>query len=348
MTILLIIIGLALIILVHEAGHFLAARLMGIRVLEFGFGFPPRLWSREVGGTLISLNALPFGGFVRLYGEDAAAEDNRGRAFVHQPFGKKAVTLLAGVFMNVLFGWLMFSLVFSLGIPEHLLLAGVSPDSPAAAAGLMPGDVVFEAAIGPRVLTDPVRSGELIAAVKEYKGQPVQLVIRGEEGMRTVSLVGRTNPPPGEGPLGVELSEIGFAALSLFPAVREGFRATVEALAGVTAGFWELVTSVFTRPEILQSVAGPVGIVNVALQAGSLGTVYLIQLLALISLNLAVLNLIPFPALDGGRFILALLERARGIAVPSRIQIAVNAVGIVALMILMVVVTIQDIGRIVR
>lgn len=414
MTILLVIIGLSLIILVHEAGHFLFAKLAGIRVLEFGFGFPPRMFGalrrhgrriergsieesvretvtdtprgevteivrevREVdevtpvsswvfffgkprveeaerawrsGATIYSMNWLPFGGFVRLYGEDGVPDENgggtaHGVAFSAASFPRKAVTMLAGVTMNVIFGWLLFSAVFMVGTPEHLMVADIAPGSPAAIEGIVPGDVITRAEVNGNVLVDPIASDAFIALTKGAAGAPMTLSLQRGSETTKVTVAGRTSPPPGEGALGVALQEIGTTRLPFFSALWEGMLAAGRMLGAVAVGFYDIITGIFVHPEIFKSVSGPVGIVDAAVQTGSLGIVYVLQFMALISLNLAVLNLIPFPALDGGRFLVLLFERLFRRELSRRFQMVVNSVGFVALILLMVFVTVQDVGR---
>ena len=390
MIIVLVIIGLSLVILVHEAGHFIVAKLSGITVLEFGIGFPPRLFGalrrreREVdevvpatkwlfffgkpgveeaeraereGATIYSVNWLPFGGFVRMQGEDGSPEAGEDAAmpvktsaaksvpFANVSFWKKAATLAAGVSMNVIFGWLILFAVFLIGTPQHLMIAEVLPDSPAAAAGLTSEDVILSARLDATTLADPVSSDALIALVRSSGEKPIRFEVKRGDAVRTVEIAGKTNAETGAIQIGVSLSDAGLAPLPFHSALWKSIQATGETLVAVVAGFWYLVTRVFTTPEVLKSVAGPVGIVNMAVQSGSLGLIYILQFLALISLNLAVLNLIPFPALDGGRILLTVIEKVFGRPLPRRFQTAVNAIGFVALILLMVVVTVQDIGK---
>jgi|GEM_PF-121642 regulator of sigma E protease len=416
MVILFVIIGLSLIILVHEAGHFLFAKLAGIRVLEFGFGFPPRMFGalkrhgrrveresieesvretvtdtahgevteivhevREIdevvptakwtfffgkpsveeaedawrsGATIYSLNWLPFGGFVRLYGEDGVSTDEseregrkHGIAFSAASFPRKALTMLAGVTMNIIFGWVLFSAVYMIGTPEHLMVADIAPASPAEAAGLVAGDVIVRVEAGGVVLEDPIGTNAFIGLTKANLGEPMALSVQRGSDIHAVTVTGRVNPPAGEGALGVALNTIGTTRLPFFSALWEGMRSTGQMLVAVAVGFYDIITGIFVHPEIFKSVSGPVGIVDAAVQTGSLGIVYVLQFMALISLNLAVLNLIPFPALDGGRFLVIAFERLFRRELSRRFQMVVNSVGFVALVLLMVFVTVQDVGR---
>ncbi len=343
MIIVVVVISLSALILVHELGHFWAAKIFGVKVEEFGLGFPPRLWGKRIGETVYSLNLLPFGGFVRIFGEDS--EEKLPRSFSTQSISRRSVIVLSGVLMNVILGWFVFSLVFFAGAPKHLLITQVAPSSPAEAAGLKDGDIVLEVKKGKILLTDPVPSKEFIELVNRSPAETFRMKIRRGKEIIEAELAGRVTPPSGEGPLGISLVDIGFAGEPLAKSFVKGFELTVSTLKLVTLAFLNFFAKFFIAPEILETVAGPVGIFTIAAQAGSLGFVYLLELLAFISVNLAVLNLIPFPALDGGRFLLLIVEKLKGSPISRRIQVIINALGFAFLIILMILVTIQDIGR---
>jgi len=344
MIIILVIIGLSVLILVHEFGHFLAAKVFGVKVEEFGLGFPPRLFGKKIGGTVYSVNLLPFGGFVKIFGEDGNEEAERDdKSFSHQPVWRRLAIILAGVFMNAVLGWLVLSSVFAVGAPEHLVIAEVAPGSPAAEAKLKSGDVIWEAR-AVEVLGDPVESGAFVDLVENAPGEIFLKIKRGND-IFEATLAPRKNPPAGQGPIGVSLVEIGFPAEPFFKSFYRGLTATFQTLGLVAGGLWTFFSRLFVSPEVLETVAGPVGIFALSARAGYLGLVYLLQLLAFISLNLAVLNLIPFPALDGGRFLMLIFEKIKGKPISRRLQMAVNAVGFVFLIGLMLVITWRDVLR---
>lgn len=345
--ILIVIIGLSLLILFHELGHLVVAKLFGMRVDEFGIGFPPRLFGKKIGKTIYSINALPFGGFVKIAGENGGEENeqNHGDTFTTKPIWKRSAVILAGVTMNFVIGWFALSAVFFVGIPEHLMVSDVAQDSPAAIAGIEQGDVILQSLHAGVVLADPVPLDDFIGSVKTSYERDVELTLQRGNEVLSVSLKGRENPPAGEGSLGVGLVEIGAAPLPFFESIGEGFLTAGAFLGTMVSFFIEFFSKIFVDPSIVKSVAGPVGIVSIASQAGSLGLVYLINLFAIISLNLTVLNLIPFPALDGGRFIMLIVEKIKGSPISLRVQQGVNAFGFLILILLMVVVTVQDIGK---
>lgn len=349
MVIVYVVIGLSLLILVHELGHFFIAKASGVRVDEFGFGYPPRLFSKNVGETKYSVNALPFGGFVKIYGENATEVDKSDpdykRSFVYQPAWKRSAIILAGVFMNVVLAFALLSIIFMAGAPKHLGVSSVMGDSPAEKAGIQSGDIVLEAEVGESSISDPIAVDEFIEMVNENKGKEFTLTIqRGEETFEK-NVLARKNPPEGEGSIGIMLADMGIEKKGFFGAVWKGFKTTGQLLKRIAVGFYTIVTQIFTDPGAVKGVAGPVGIFMLTKQAGSVGLVYLIQLIAVISLNLVIINLLPFPALDGGRFLFILIEKIKGSPVPDKFQTAANAFGFLLLIALMIVVTVKDISK---
>lgn len=346
MNILLVIIGISFLIFGHELGHFLSAKFFGVRVDEFGFGFPPRLFGKKVGDTVYSVNALPFGGFVRIHGEDTVAGEERDpRSFASQPVWKRGVVMLAGVFMNFVIGWLILSAVFMAGIPSHLGVLDTAPGSPAAEAGIKAGDFIVAAAHNDNKLSDPVSAESFVSFVDRAGTDELTLTLdRGGEKI-SVSLRGRENPPKGEGSLGVGISDTGVPSSSFFGGLGKGAEEMANMTKLIAAGFVSLIGNAFTNPSVLKEVAGPVGVVSIASKASGLGFVYFLQFLGLLSANLVVLNLLPFPALDGGKFLFLLYEKARRKPAPEKVQMAVNVGGFALLILLMLLVTVQDVVR---
>lgn len=346
MTILIVIIALSLLVFVHELGHFLAAKYMGMKVNEFGIGFPPRVLSKKVGETTYSLNALPFGGFVRIFGEDPDEADidslDRERSFSHQPAWRRTVVILAGVFMNILFGWILLSFVFMSGIPERLIVSDVLPDSPAAQAELRMGDTIVGAEVAGTSLED-VNADSFVSFVRDNPGETFLLSVQRGNEVISIEVAGREISE--EGIIGINVVDSGVESRSFFPALWDSLSVTIGTLIAITIAFFSLIIGIFTTPEVVESLAGPVGIFVLAQDATAMGVVYLSQLTAIISLNLAILNLIPFPALDGGRFVMIIAEKIKGSPISRNVQVGINAFGFIILLVLMVLITIQDVGR---
>ena len=333
---LIVLIGLSLLILGHEAGHFVAAKRFGLKVDEFGIGFPPRLKAFKKGETEYSVNWLPFGGFVKIAGENDQFDEDRGieapagdrsRLFSSQPVWKRAIITAAGIVFNFVAGWLLLAVIFMIGTPSVLLVRDTVSDSPAAAAGLMSGDVIRGFKSAERkdgtVPFSVVRNGEELS----FEVKPV---LEGEA-VR----------------IGVMLEEGGAPRLGFFSAIKESFLAALRIAKMTVMAFGQLAKGLFSEGKLIEGVVGPVGIFGVAQDAGGFGLIYLFQLLALISVNLAVANLIPFPALDGGRLLLLLVEKLKGSPVPKKVEAVLNVAGFALLILLMVLVTVRDVGRIV-
>lgn len=345
MIIILIILSLSLLIFAHEAGHFFVAKKMGMKVEEFGFGFPPRLFAWKRGETEYSVNALPFGGFVRIAGEhdrllngaeslEALPAEEKRRIFSFQSASRRSAVILAGVAVNFLLGWLLLSAVYAVGTPKQVFINAVEPESPAESVGLQAGDRIIGFST-----TD-----EVIAFVGAHRGQEIALTIDRGGTEQTVRVTPRMPEQTDKGALGVMLTQGGVEKSGIFVALWDALRDSFAVFWGTIVGLFVLLKTIVLQGTLLQGVVGPVGIVATASQTGALGFMYFVQLLAVISLNLAAMNLIPFPALDGGRFLLIMLEKIKGSPVPRTTELWVNGVGFFALMALMVLITIRDIG----
>jgi regulator of sigma E protease len=336
MSILIIIIGIAVLILIHELGHFLTAKFFKVKVEEFGFGFPPRLLGKKFGETLYSLNWLPFGGFVRLLGESPVApvpEDEKTRSFSHQPIWKRSLIIIAGVVMNFVLGWLMISSLLFFGGDGPVAITAVVPDSPAAVVGLQAGDL----------MPDFTSAEVFIDFVNENRGQEITLNIkRGDEEMSLV-VVPRLQVKEGEGALGVGIAQAGLPKLGFWDSIGEGFMMSIRIILAIAIALVNLVVGVFTGGVVFESFVGPVGLFQIVSQTGQLGLAYLLQLISLISLNLAVLNIFPFPALDGGRLLFLAIEKIKGSPISPKREALVNAAGFIFLLLLMVAITVKDI-----
>ena len=348
LSVLFVIAGLSFLIFIHEAGHFLTAKFFKLKVDEFGFGLPPRAWGKRVGETIYSLNWLPFGGFVKVFGEEggenitmvgpgekaSAASPDYGRSFNVQPAWKRAIVIAAGVIMNFLVGWLLVSAVFMIGSPEGVIITDVREGSPALSAGFKPGDR----------LSEFKSAEEFISFVAARKGEEISFSVeRGGEAVRVVATP-RANPPTGEGPLGVGVAE-GGGRLGFFEALYAGSGATLELIKGVFLGIINLLVGLFSGRPNLAGVAGPIGILGVATEVGSYGFVYLLQLLAVISISLGVFNVFPFPALDGGRLFFIIIEKIKGSPLSIKTERLSNGVAFAILLLLMALISIRDVVK---
>lgn len=341
----LVIAGLSLLILGHEAGHFFVAKLFGLKVDEFGFGFPPRLGAKKKGDTEYSLNWLPFGGFVRISGERGefamtdgsmdkpVSEADKKRLFYNQPAWKKSLIVLAGVAVNYILGWLLISTVLMIGSPQTLVITGTQPNSPASQAGIIAGDIVM----------NYKDSQNFIDFVNSHEGQLISIPVLRNGKEIDITLTPRTNPAPDQGAIGVLLEQGGSLQEGPIAAIRDGFLDAAIIFWLTLLAFGQLIQQIFIHASIPAGVVGPVGIFGVAEETGKIGLTYLLQLIGIISINLAIVNLIPFPALDGGRFLMVLIEKIKGSAIPEKVEAWINGLGFALLILLMIVITFRDV-----
>ncbi|RJQ26678.1 RIP metalloprotease RseP [Candidatus Parcubacteria bacterium] len=337
----LVIIGLVFLILVHEFGHFIVARFFHVRVEEFGIGYPPRVWSKMKGGVLWSINALPFGGFVKILGEDGG--ENDPQSFSRQKIWKRIMILCAGICMNMIAGWIFFSGVYITGSPARAIIMEVKENTPASIAGLKNGDIVIAVSSPTELLKIP-NADEFTSFTKRSVEKAITIEVSRSGRTESVSLIPREHPPEGEGALGVVITNAGFEKHSFFSGLWQGFLTTIDVTIAIILGLVSFFANLFS-PGAFDSVAGPVGVVKIAADMGKLGLAYVFQIIGLISINLAILNLVPFPALDGGRVLFLIIEKFRGRAVSPKVEQTVNMVGFLALIVLMIVVTFKDVSR---
>lgn len=341
----------SLLVLVHEFGHFLAAKKAGIRVEEFGLGYPPRLVSIKYGKTLYSINLLPFGGFVKLYGEEGEVEKGKSpkRAFFAQSKKKRIAVLLAGVLANFLLGIACFSFIYTrVGIPTEtskVFIAGIAKDSPAEEVGLAIDDEALF--VNEEKVSSLKHFQEL---VQQKKGEEILLkVYRKKENQELeFKLVPRVNPPEREGAIGVALTNIEmvfYRNLSMpFRAIFIGVQEAVAWGGMVVVGLFVMIKNLVFG-QLPQDVAGPVGIYQLTTGVARQGLLMVLQFIGVLSVNLAILNVVPFPALDGGRILFVVLEKVIGRKVKPKVEQITHMLGMALLLFLMLIVTINDLAR---
>ncbi len=338
-TITITLVFFTVLIIGHEAGHFLTAKFFGLKVHEFGFGFPPKLLSRIIKGTKYSLNLIPFGGFVRIHGENLTdIMDVSDRTNFQNLFWiKKVVIIASGVFVNLVMGYLAISLVFFIGITQSLFVTDVMENSPAKIAGFLPQDKIL----------DFKTNSDFVNFLKNNEGKEILIsVIRSGQEIN-LKANPRTNPKEGEGRLGVILTEDGIAKSSIPESLVMGAQASFNIILKIIETFINLFTGIFSANlDILNKVSGPVGVVGALGEANSLGLVYLLQLFGLISLNLAVLNFLPIPALDGGRLLFIVIEKITRKKIDLKVESVFHIVGFLILIALMTIITAHDIIKI--
>jgi regulator of sigma E protease len=333
---------LGLLVFVHELGHFLAAKKLGVGVEEFGFGYPPRLRQTKIGETTYSINIIPFGGFVKMIGVDDFLSKDK-RAFTNKPPWSQAAILFSSIGANFLLAVLVFSLVFRLGVlePVRVTIEDVLVGSPAATAGFQKGDLVL--AVNGVEIKD---GGSLVSEVRQHLGETILLGIKRGETTLALEIVPRREYPADQGPLGIAIkTHFEKKSYPLWKApivgITESFKLTRVMIEGLRKMFADLIL----RRVVPKDIAGPVGIAQLTGEAVSFGSLAVLQLIGFLSLNLALVNLLPLPALDGGRLLFVLIEAVFGRRVYPRAQKQIHTLGFVFLIILMVLVTAQDFHR---
>lgn len=419
-TLLIFIVVLAILVLAHEWGHFIAARKNGIKVEEFGFGFPPRIFGIQIftgqtlkkvgetetvetdietyslpdgqavieekvidkikevdvvvpvkrwqfvwgnkdiqsssdfkGGTIYSLNWIPLGGFVKIKGETGEFADEPD-SFVFQRVWRRAIVLAAGVTMNFVLAVVFLAIGFMIGLPQSLdsvssharitdakiEVQGVLPGSPAAQAGVVVGDRIMRA----DNLTN-LRVGDLQNYMNLKNGQTVGFAFTRGSDLIETDITPATLSQTGRGGIGVSLLESGIVSYPWYWALYEGLRSAVLFSWEILKAFWFLIAGIFRGAPVAENLSGPVGIAVLTGRVARLGFVYLLQFTAMLSLNLAILNFLPLPALDGGRILFLIIEKIIGRPVKRVVENLIHTVGFALLMLLVVFITYKDVMR---
>lgn len=360
MNILIFIIVLGVLVFIHELGHFLFAKLFNIRVEEFGFGYPPKaLKLGNFRGTDITLNWIPFGGFVRILGEGGNAElseEDKKASIGAKPRWQQFLVMAGGIIFNIIFAWILISASYMGGIQSsvdnvpksyefeetQLAITSVQTGSPAYESGLEPGDIVLEYRTPDLVVYPSNEDTEDFSSFINdagSKGQTVEIAVLRGEGIEAISVTPQEGVIEGRFGIGVGINQVGELRLGFFQALGTGLVNTFLYLGLVVDGFVQLITGSIP----LDAVSGPVGIVGQVGQATALGFTFLLSFTALLSLNLAVLNAFPFPALDGGRMLIIIIESIIGRSLPEQAVNWVNVVGFFILIAFMIFITIKDI-----
>ncbi len=360
MSIIIFVIIITALIFAHEFGHFLLAKLFKMRVDEFAIGFPPKIFSWKYGETVYSVNLIPFGGFVKIYGENNDNDEDsteiikEERSFASKPRYAQAIVLLAGIVFNILFAWMLFSASLYIGAPTaagpgetgKLMISSVITASPAEISGLKPGDIVTEIDTDKQI-TDPTPD-DIKNTVASSQGKSISIKI--ERGGKVIPLnitpVKNISGESKDFAIGIEMVLVSIKKLPLIASVLQGAQTTVTSFKDTAISIYSFLFQAFQAKANLGQVSGPVGIISIVGDASRFGFGYLLSFAAVISLNLAVINLIPFPALDGGRILIVCIEAIRQKAIRARTINWINGVGFLLLIIFMVIITYSDLSRI--
>ena len=330
MTIIYAILIFCVLIFVHEFGHFIAAKACGVKVNEFSIGMGPAFFKRQRGETLYSLRILPIGGFCAMEGEDEDSEDER--AFNNKPAWQRAIVLAAGAFMNLLTAVILMIIIAFWSGQATTVIDEVQTDFPAYEAGLQAGDEIV--AVNGEKIDD---WEEILSLIGAGEGAETDITVMRDGREATFSTQPEYNEEAGRAMVGISAR----VSHNLFTAIGDGVKNTGE----MTVMMYDIIKQLITGQVSTQELSGPVGIVYMVNDTARAGVIYVVYLSALLSLNLAVMNMLPFPALDGGRLLFLLIRKITGKKVTDEMEGKIHFIGIVLLMALMVYVTWNDIVR---
>lgn len=330
MTLIYAVIIFCMLIFVHELGHFITAKICGIKVNEFAIGMGPAFFKRQKGETLYALRVFPIGGYCAMEGEDEDSDDER--AFNNQPAWQRAIVLAAGSLMNLITAIiLMIIIAFYVG-QATTTIDVVNEDSPAYEAGIMAGDEVT-ALNG----TELEKWADFQTVIGENEGEPVTLTVLRNGQEKEIIVIPEYDKDADRSLVGVTPTKVHRPIASIGAGIKNTWDMTVM--------MYELLGQLITGDASAKDLSGPVGIVYVVNDSAKMGLIYVVYLAALLSLNLAVINMLPFPALDGGRLVFLLIRKITGKRVTDEMEGKIHFIGIMLLMVLMVYVTWNDIVR---
>ncbi len=348
-TIIAFVVILGLLILVHELGHFISAIKLGIDVEEFAIGFPPRLISIKRKGVVYSINLIPVGGYVKIKGETEADPADK-RSFANQKVWKRSLVLSAGVLMNFAFAFVILSIGFFVGLPQALepnmqakdisdrqvMIIEVLPDSPAAEAGIKVSDKIIS--IDNQELTT---NEDVYNKVQTFDDQPLHIVLSRQDEILEFDV----SPQIQEDDsliIGIGMMDTGIVRYGFFTSIWKGLQYTGLMIWLVLVAFYQLIASLVTGGGVSADLSGPIGVAVITGQIVRMGWSYVLHFAAILSINLGIINILPFPALDGGRLLFVLIEKVRRKKLNQKIEAIIHNSGFLLLILLLVVITYKD------
>lgn len=356
---------LLVLVIVHEFGHFIVAKLVKMRVDEFAFGFPPRIFGKKIGETTYALNALPLGGYVSIWGENGEPDDEaktHPRAFGNRPWWAQLSVLVAGVAMNMLLALFIFigssygEIQVSVDDPIYgsrvenvdIVVVDVASDSPAFRAGIVPGVTI----LGLETFREKASlstATSVIEFIGAHPNDPLTITYVTREGIvASTTIASVYGIVPEKKAIGVSLEGAGIVTTTVSEAITLGYQRTYNMTVMTLEGLGMLVTSIGKGDSVLESLSGPVGIARIVGETSEYGVAAIFTLVAVLSINLAIFNILPLPALDGGRIVIVLIETVIRKKIPFKYYSLANMIGFLLLMALLIVVTFNDVLHILR
>lgn len=367
-AIILFIIILLVLVTVHEFGHFIVAKLTNMRVDEFAFGFPPRIFSKKIGETTYAINALPLGGYVSILGENGGqGEENstaenakhNPRAFSNRPWWAQLLVLVAGVTMNMLLAWFIFIFISYGNIQINaddpvygklvnnpsLMVVEASPESPAYKAGIIPGSTIIKIRSG-KSTAQLITPQSLVDFVGSHSHDSFSITYKNPDGKIIETTIAAVyGIVPNKKAIGVSVESVGTLKTTAVQAVEIGTKRTYVMTVMTLDGLSYLFTSLIKGESILESLSGPVGIAKIVGQTSEYGYSAVLTLVAVLSINLAIFNILPLPALDGGRMVVVVIETVIRKRIPFKYYSWANIIGFSLLMLLLIIVTVHDLRK---
>lgn len=359
LTLLIAFFSLIVLMIVHEFGHFIIAKKFGVKVEEFGVGYPPRIFGKKIGETLYSINAIPLGAFVKIYGEEG--ESDHAFSFANLAVWKRVLIVLGGVIAFWIAAMFIFSAVFMMGaaIPigdrdvggmsANVNIVAVSPGSPAESAGLKTGDIL-EKLTGGETAVVIEKVGGFVEAIEANKGKEIILtVVRGGQQIE-LALTPRVDHPSDQGPTGLVIERFA-SVIEKYPwyvAPLKGVKFTGEMTLEAIRGIYRVVFSLVSGGGMPEGAefAGPVGITIFLTKAAGIGAGFFLYFIGSICVLLAIFNLFPIPALDGGKLLFLTIEAVRKKPVPPKAEQIITVVFFSLLIVMAIFVTVKfDIPR---
>jgi len=352
-TIIAFVLILGLLILVHELGHFITAIKTGVDVEEFGIGFPPKMFSIKKGDVVYSINWIPIGGFVKIRGE-SGGDANDPKSFASQRTWKKSLILSAGVLMNFLLAFVLLSVGFMAGLPQSIdentplhkvtnrevMIAEVLKDSPADQAGIEMGDQIISLNGKPYTESEAVyeevekNADSEISIIVDRRGDKMEFDVTPEQ------IEGYEDRL-----LGISMVDTGVIKYNFFESIWQGLLTTGLLIWRVLEAFGSMIASLFTDGKLAAEVSGPVGVAVITGQIVKMVWLQVLQFTAVLSINLGIINILPFPALDGGRLLFVLAEAVTRKKLSEKVENIIHNSGFLLLIVLLIVVTFRDINR---